>query len=386
VEPTLGVFIQRRLRHLSEFSELEVVAPYAFFKYGDQNGHKIRFGSCCPASRWDGPVFVSYPRWIYPPLAGGLLPLFLFFQMLGPLLRRRKTFPFEIIDTHFGYPDGISGAFLSLTLGVPFTMTLRGNEPMHCRSWMVGLLMKFAARRASRVFAVSERLRQFAITLGADPGTVKTIPNGVDNTLFYPRDRILCRRKHGFATDRPLIISAGALIERKGHHRVLDAVKQLMDRDIPVQLAIVGGAGPEGSYEPSIRKAVSDLGLESSVRFMGVQAPEQMSELLSAADVFCLASTREGWPNVVHEALACGTPVVATDVGAVPDMIRGPECGFVVPVNDKVALAAALERALREKWNHKAISATLSRSWRQVALEVLEEMRMVTTLEEKSCK
>jgi glycosyltransferase involved in cell wall biosynthesis len=300
-------------------------------------------------------------------------------------MRRRKTFPFDIIDTHFGYPDGISGAILSWALGVPFTMTLRGNEPMHCHSWMVRLLMKFAVRRASRVFAVSERLRQFAITLGAAPGTVKTIPNGVDNTLFYLRDRMLCRRKHGFATDRPLIVSAGALIERKGHHRVLHAVKRLIDREIPVQLAIVGGAGSEGSYEPNIRKAVLELGLESSVRFMGVQAPDQMSELLSAADVLCLASTREGWPNVVHEALACGTPVVATDVGAIPDMIRDPNCGFVVPVNDKAALAAALERALRQEWDHKTISGKLSRSWRQVALEIVEEMRIVA-MREESCK
>jgi glycosyltransferase involved in cell wall biosynthesis len=100
--------------------------------------------------------------------------------------------------------------------------------------------------------------------------------------------------------------------------------------------------------------------------------------LISAADVMCLATTREGWPNVVHEALACGTPVVATDVGGIPDMIPSEDHGMVVPVNDAAALRDALRKALAKFWDHAAISARArARSWDRVAAEVLEQMRQV---------
>jgi glycosyltransferase involved in cell wall biosynthesis len=99
---------------------------------------------------------------------------------------------------------------------------------------------------------------------------------------------------------------------------------------------------------------------------------------MSAADVFCLASTNEGWPNVVHEALACGAPVVATDVGAVPEMLAGGRYGCVVPVNDPAALEKALAEALQRDWDRAAIAAWGgARSWRQVASEVWEEMKII---------
>jgi glycosyltransferase involved in cell wall biosynthesis len=112
---------------------------------------------------------------------------------------------------------------------------------------------------------------------------------------------------------------------------------------------------------------------------------DALAELMSAADVFCLASSTEGWPNVVNEALACGTPVVATDVGAVRQMIDSDRYGSVVPVRDGEALAEALRAALTGRWDHEAISARgRSRSWSLVAEEVLEQMRAV--LAERSGK
>jgi len=191
-------------------------------------------------------------------------------------------------------------------LRVPFTMTLRGNEPTHSRRGLSKYFMKSAVRRASRVFTVSRRLRDFAIGLGAEPERVKVIPNGVDVSNFFPRDKTACRVKHGFDLDLPLIVSAGALIERKGHHRIVRALERLAKSGMAARLVIAGGAGPDGDYENKIRRIAAELGVEGSVRFLGAVPPDAMAEVMSAADVFCLASTREGWPNVVHEALACG--------------------------------------------------------------------------------
>lgn len=380
-EPGLGIFIQRRLQHLAALTELKVVAPFAVVQYANPNGQRVRMGkSHCPTFRRDGKVEVTHPRWFYPLSGGALIPFCLFVQLVYRLARMRKKFPFEIIDTHFGYPDGIAGWLLSLALRVPFTMTFRGNEPKHSLHGINRYCMRQAVRRASRVFTVSERLRRFAISMGAEPAKVKTIPNGIDTALFFPRDRLECRVKHGFALDRPVILSAGALVERKGHHRIIQALKNLAAEGIAVQLVIAGGPGREGHYEKKIRQVVSDLGLGTAVRFLGAVPPDVIAEVMSAADLLCLASTNEGWPNVVHEALACGTPVVATDVGAVPEMLRSRHYGLVVPANDQPALQRALHEALQTNWDRAAISDWgRARSWQQVALEVLQQMRTVVS-------
>jgi hypothetical protein len=132
-----------------------------------------------------------------------------------------------------------------------------------------------------------------------------------------------------------VILSAGALVERKGHHRIIQALTDLTKGGVRPQLAIAGASGPEGAFEQELRALVRKLALEADVRFLGQATPDVLAELMSAADVFCLASTNEGWPNVVHEALACGAPVVATDVGAIPQMLPDPRYGVIVPVNDQ---------------------------------------------------
>ena len=170
-------------------------------------------------------------------------------------------------------------------------------------------------------------------------------------------------------------MSAGALIERKGHHKAVRAMKSLLSNGRNVQLAIVGGAGADGHYEQEIRRTVSSLSLHDSVRFMGSVGPDAMAEIMSSADLLCLPSTREGWPNVVHESLACGTPVVATDVGAVPDMLPDSRYGLVVPVDDQPALEQALEQALQQDWDRDLIVQWgQNRSWHRVAEEVLREI------------
>jgi teichuronic acid biosynthesis glycosyltransferase TuaC len=216
------------------------------------------------------------------------------------------------------------------------------------------------------------------VSLRVSESRVRVIPNGVDSGIFYPRDRFRCRAKHGIPAEAKVVLSAGALIARKGHDKVIEVVSALAADGFRILLIIAGKPGREGNYRAEIENCVSRLGLTHSVRLVGQVSIGMMAELMSAADVFCLASSREGWPNVVHEALACGLPVVATDVGAVPDLIASPDDGAVVPVNDKQALAAALRVALSKPWNREAISDRAHlRSWHQVAEEVSRELNAV---------
>lgn len=361
--------MRARLQSMAELAKVKVIAPIPAFSRG---------GSC--ARRQDGRLEVLHPRWIYAPGTGALTPLALFTQLVRPILRLRKEFPFDIIDSHFGYPDGIAAALLSGVTKTPFTVTLRGSEVLHARYRLRRSLMRWAFRRASRIITVSERLRQFAIGLGCAPEKIRTIPNGVEVGSFHPRDRRECRAKYRIPLERKVIMTAGHLIELKGHHRAAQAARHLRDQGVPVFLVIVGGTPGAGvqNFEPQIRRVVRELGMDDHVRFAGQVSPEALAELMCAADVFCLASSREGWPNVVHEALACGTPVVAADVGAIPEMIPSERYGYIVPPGDVPAMALSLKRALDAGWDHAAISAwSGSRCWAQVAGEVLDVMRQV---------
>jgi len=149
LQPGQGIFVQRRLQHLAELTRVMVVAPFALIQYGNQNGARIRIGeSRCPARRIDDGMTVLHPRWFYTPLSGSLTACWLFLRLAPMLMRLRREFSFDVIDTHFGHPEGVAGGLLSALLGVPFTMTLRGNEPKHSRSSLERFWMGWALRRA----------------------------------------------------------------------------------------------------------------------------------------------------------------------------------------------------------------------------------------------
>ena len=116
-------------------------------------------------------------------------------------------------------------------------------------------------------------------------------------------------------------------------------------------------AGPEGDFGPVLRKMVSDLGLADSVHFLGNIAPDRLKIPLSAADAFVLATRNEGWANVLLEAMACGLPVIATDVGGNAEVISRPELGTLVPFGDRDALTRAIAQALTRQWDRNAIFA-----------------------------
>ncbi|MBV8820774.1 MAG: glycosyltransferase, partial [Acidobacteriaceae bacterium] len=306
----------------------------------------------------------------------------LFLRLAWPVRQLVRESRCQLIDAHFGYPEGIVAAMLAAVSGVPFAVTLRGNEPLHAESAAKRKLLAWSLRRAARVITVSNRLREFAIGLGVAPESIVTIPNGVDASVFYPLDRAAARLRFGLAEQDRVVLSAGSLIRRKGHHHVLQSLTTLRRRGVPTVLLIAGGPGREGRFENELLRLAEEENCGDHVRFLGSLSPEDLAQAMCAADVFCLASSREGWPNVLHEALACGTPAIASDVGAVRDMLPHPELGIVVPAPDPIHLVPALERALGAEWDRSAIARFgQSRSWQCVASEVLHCFRQIIQFE-----
>jgi teichuronic acid biosynthesis glycosyltransferase TuaC len=377
-EPGLGLFVQARLLGLSKLANLQVLAPVPVLDYR-RLAKRLPPKQAIPPARRDGSIVTYHPRWLYPPGGTPLNIICLAMRLLWPALQLRRDSGFEVLDAHFGYPDGVAAALLSKLLARPFVVTFRGNEIKFGSSAFRLRCMEFAVKHAARVICVSEELRRFAISIGAHPDRVKTISNGIDVRTFYPRDRAATRGLRGVPVEKKVVLSAGELVERKGHHLAVIALENLRRENIDAELWIAGAIGRDGpGYEGVLRGLIGRLGLDNQVRLVGQVSPGQLAELMSASDVLCLASNLEGCPNVVNEAFGCGTPVVATSVGAIPEMIPSDRYGFKVPVGDQAALNSALAMALTTCWDRGAIAAWAQmRSWDTVAREVLEEIRQV---------
>ena len=372
VEEDLGLFVRNRLQHVAALLTVRVVAPVPVIDYAGVRRRKGTF----PAHRRDAALEVDHPRWLYPPCGSSVNPFFLAGRLLPYLRRLRHNYEFKVIDAHFGYPEGIAAALLGAALHCPFTVTLRGNETMHASSSSKRRLLGWALQRSDRIIAVSDNLRNFASSMVGDGTRLCTIPNGIDADVFFPRSRLEARERLGIPHDLAVILSVGYLIERKGHHRVIEALGKMRRARNNAELWIVGGPGREGNFVAEIQAAVKQNGLERAVHFVGSVKPPVLAEYMSAADVLCLASTREGWPNVVHEAAGCGLPVVATDVGGVREMIPSTDYGLVIPAADQAALIAALGNALQTRWDRARIAARgQSRSWTRVAEETAAVLR-----------
>jgi teichuronic acid biosynthesis glycosyltransferase TuaC len=372
-QPHHGIFVHERMRGLPEDVEIRVVAPTPWFPFA--SGLRPGYRPEVPAEESHDGVPVYHPRFLsFPGILKCLDGLLLFLSTLPALLRLRREFRFDVIDAHFVYPEGLAAVLAGWLFRVPVVLTLRGLLPLLIPYRLRRPQLRFALRRATRVIAVSESLRQDALRL-APGASVRVIENGIDPAVFHPIDRIEARHALRLAKYGPLLVSVGTLAERKGFHLVMEAMASLRHRYPRLRFAIVGSDGAEGAMGAELRQLAVQLGVGDQVTFAGSRGRDELALWYSAADVFVLASAHEGCPNVVLEALACGTPVVATPVGNVPELIAGPEVGFLVD-REVPALARGIAAALDRVWDRGRICARIaSRTWGSVGREVAEEIR-----------
>jgi teichuronic acid biosynthesis glycosyltransferase TuaC len=279
-----------------------------------------------------------------------------FFMALGSLLtliKLRKQF--TIIDAHFAYPDGYAATLLGKWLKIPVTITLRGTEvPLSKMPRRKARLLR-ALENASRVFSVSDSLKQHVVFLGAQSDKIRVVGNGIDLVKFYPLVKSAARAELNIPEDARVLISVGALVDRKGFHRVIEVLPALVAKYPELIYLIVGGDSPEGNIRERLERQVKTLKLEKNVRFLGAYPSEQLKLPLSAADLFVLATANEGWANVFLEAMACGLPVITTEVGGNKEVVNDPGLGKVVPFGDPAALSAALLQGFETAWDRSSI-------------------------------
>ena len=339
--PGHGIFVENRLRHLLQSGEVSsrVLAPVPWFPFGGGLFGSYADFAKAPAKEIRHGIEIDHPRFpVIPKVGMTLAPLLLYTaarRALGRALREGHRF--DLIDAHYFYPDGVAAVLLGRAFGLPVTVTARGTDlnviPEYClpRTWI-----KWAAARADGLVTVSAGLAERLTVLGVPDAKVTVLRNGVDPDLFKPVPLRTGGDDNG--TGSALAVSVGNLVPLKGHDLVISALPALPG----LRLDIVGD-GPE---RQKLEQLARNLGVADRVRLIGRVAHERMPEVYSAADLLVLASEREGWPNVLLEAMACGTPVVATRVSGASEIITKPAAGLLLGERSVAALSDALARLL----------------------------------------
>jgi glycosyltransferase involved in cell wall biosynthesis len=335
-KPQHGLFVQDRMQRVVQAGGFDwrVVAPVPRVPFGLRRGEH-RLHAVMPARENVAGVEVAHPRYLHVPglslrqqalrMARGAM------AAVQQLAAGRRV----LLDAHYVYPDGIAALHVANAFDLPCVVTARGTDlNVIGRREVVARQIRALAPRARALFAVSEDLvRAFTEIAGLPPGRVQLARNGVDPDRFPLGDRARARQLLGLPARPPLLLGAGRLVRSKGFHLAVQALGRLPG----VGLVLAG----DGEEREALRAQGGD-----DVHLLGSLPPDGMALAYQAADVLVLPSAREGWPNVVTEALAAGLPVVAHAVGAVPQILTDPCFGAAVPPGDEAALVAAVRRFL----------------------------------------
>jgi glycosyltransferase involved in cell wall biosynthesis len=281
-----------------------------------------------------------------------------------------------LLHGHWIIPNG--AVVTSAGLRLPTVVSLHGSDVYVAeRHAFARVAARAALHRLDWLTACSDDLRDRMIALGADPGRAVTIPYGVDAQRFRPDAALRAegRRAMGAAPGDLVLLTVGRFVRKKGFEYLIDAVGHLAPRWPALRLVIAGG----GDLEAELRARVHERGLAARVSFPGVLAQSAVAAYLAGADIAVMPSVRDdagnvdGLPNTVMEALASGTPLVATRVGGIPSVIEHERTGWLVAERDAGALEVALDRLLADPEARTALGAAARadvlrrRTWEMVA-------------------
>jgi glycosyltransferase involved in cell wall biosynthesis len=358
--PHRGHSVYQTLRHLSGHADLQALCPLPRYpahlrprRFDYRESDLSYFLPEVPANYFEYPALPIVSR----PVNG-----FTCAHYLEPYLR---AFGADVILNFWLYPAGFAALSVGRKLHLPVVVGSIGSDVNAIPDPVSRWLTRKTLSGASRVIAKSEQLRLRIVAMGVDPEKTHVVPNGCDGNIFFIRDRDSARRDLRIPAKAEVIVFVGRLHRGKGVFELLEAAAALSRRRRNMRLVYVGD-GPEFG---ALRQRACNSSVSHLVDFSGACSPAEVAGWLAAANLLALPSYAEGSPNVVIEALSCGRPVVATAVGAVPELVDHT-CGVIVPVGRADALTDALNTALNSTWDEQAIAKRFRRSWQQVAQEV----------------
>lgn len=351
--PNQGIFVENRLRHLlaSGGVEATVLAPVPWFPSASPRFGQWARHAAAPAREMREGLHILHPRYpVLPRIGMNLAPLLLYRVAVRALARlRARGERFDLIDAHYLYPDGVAAVWLGRRFGLPVVLTARGSDVTQLPDHPLPRRMIVRAMQgADQLISVSAGLRRTMIALGGPAERITVLRNGVDLDRFRPPlDRAATRAALGI--EGPTLLSVGHLIARKGHHHAIAALALL-----PEWRLLIVGEGPEHA---ALAAQAARLGVAGRVRLLGARPHPALPELYGAADLLILASSREGWANVLLESMACGTPVVASDIPGNDEVVRTQAAGRIAAANTPQGFADAVRALAAEPPSREATRA-----------------------------
>lgn len=378
--PVHAQFVKQRLDALSKKADLIVVSPIPWFpgeayiaRYANRS--KISSHSTANAYPTYFPKFFSFPA-MFKPLDGVFLALAVRRFIASHGLQGK----IDILDCHLAFPEGFAGALLSRALGKPYVVTLRGHDINDLPRFPVRIRqVLFALRHCERYFGVAQALVDAAMRLGAPAQKGYASTNGVDTQRFRPTTKEHARTALGLDCTKRYMLSVSHLVPRKGVDILLRAHALLRaEGHTDLRFIVVGKGGEEGNCEAELRALASELGIANDILWIGPVSNTDLHMWYSAADVFCLASEKEGWPNVILEAMACSTPVVAHQTWGVPEIITEPCLGTLVAIRAPRPFADAISLALVQTWDPARLRThALEHTWDKVAEGLMRHFQAI---------
>ncbi len=366
-EPMRGVYNLRGFEALASFCDVGIVVPVAVWRRLSRPrdwGRRV-------VENHEG-LSAHYPTfWTVPRIGMLMHPEAMYRSARARVHELNKERRFDVILGAFAYPDVVAAAKLAQELNLPLVAFVLGSDMNElAQRPELRNQIRAALLQANSVVAVSAGLRSRVLELGIPPDRAIVQHNGVDGERFQIRDSHIARRTLGISVDERVICFVGNLVPEKGPDVLIDAVARLCASGVSDLRVLFVGEG----LKEELRSKAGALGIGERVNFLGRLSSAEVAVCMSAADVQCLPSRREGCPNVVLEALASGRPVIGSQVGGVPELLNDRN-GIMVPPDDPDALAAAIATALQRKWDPADLRASVpSLTWKDLGRALHNEL------------
>jgi len=371
LRPNFGIFVKNRMKTFVRHgnAQLDVISPVPYFPRLPWNTRWKVF-SLIPREENQEGISVYHPRYLVSPKFGMRTHGYMMYRSTRDLAHRlHETNPYHLVDAHWIYPDGFAAVKIAKELGLPVVLSARGNDINEYIDYpAIRHSITWSLASCDHIISVCEALKDLILSLGIPDSKVTVIGNGIDKSAFYPTEKATARQQLALPLNKRIVLSVGILDPRKGHDILIKALHLLRQRGVEIPFLYIIGAGRFGE---SLKGLIDTLRLREHVYLVGEIPHKALNMWYSAADVFCLASDREGWPNVLLEAIGCGTPVVVSRVFGAPEIVTSGDVGLLVDERTPEAFAARILQAFDQKWELKKLVEFAEQfSWDKAALAV----------------
>lgn len=376
--PHSGTFVVEQIKSLAPFISIVVVVLVP----NPPNWRRYRSRRSPLTEMPEGPqlmpgfgaqVVIYYLQYHTIPELGKYLNSIQAYRVLLKFLQQHKSFDF--IHAHFAYILGYAAVRAAQQLHLPVVVTAHGSDINYYTrrtptNWAAAWPTIWGLRHATAVTVVCEDLREKILSFNVPAERMTIIPAGVQENIFFPRgEKKSLRQQLKLSEKDTILLFVGNLIPVKGLKFLFRAFKQVCEKHSSIKMIIIGG----GDLEVSLKKFAHTLGIEPNIIWAGRKTHSEIPFWMSAVDFLVLPSLNEGYPMVVLEALACGTPVIASRVGGIPEILVSPDFGIMVPSCDSEALAQAILNVVSKNWDQtKLVAYARANTWAERAQRFLK--------------